>query len=70
MIALNLGAKVSFDSRRHGRQIGTVVNFNRKAVSVAAADGRRWNVAPQFLSRAKEANSAPSYIAPSDNDPR
>lgn len=70
MMALNIGAKVSFDSPRHGRQVGTVVKFNRKTVSVVSDDGRRWKVAPQLLSRVKDANTNTSYIDADRGDSR
>lgn len=62
MMALNIGAKVSFESSRHGRLLGTVVKLNRKTVSVVTDDGRRWKVAPQLLSRVKDANPQSTYI--------
>ncbi len=55
MMALNIGAKVSFESRRDGPQLGTVVKFNRKTVSVVTDDGRHWvsgHFGPFFLSDA------------------
>ncbi len=69
MMALNIGAKVSFESRRDGRQLGTVVKFNRKTVSVVTDDGRRWNVAPQLLSAVNDANPQSSYIDAGESDP-
>ena len=48
MMALNLGSRVSFDSQ-YGRQVGTVVKFNRKTVVVLTED-RKWRVSPHLLS--------------------
>ena len=53
MMAFNLGARVSFDSK-HGRQIGTLVKFNRKTVVVVTDEGRKWKVSPHFLSAVKD----------------
>ncbi|MGA8259621.1 MAG: hypothetical protein WB783_05345 [Arenicellales bacterium] len=66
MMALNIGAKVSFESPRDGRQLGTVIKFNRKTVSVVTDDGRRWNVAPQLLSPVKDVTPASSAIDAGD----
>ena len=51
MMALSIGAQVSFDSSRHGRVFGTVFNLNRKTVSVLTDEGRQWNVSPHICSR-------------------
>lgn len=68
MMALNIGAKVSFESRRDGRQFGTVIKFNRKTVSLVTDDGRRWNVAPQLLSPVKDISPV-SPIGTGDKNP-
>ena len=41
MMSLNIGNRVSFDSPQHSRQVGTLVKFNRKTVTVITDDGRR-----------------------------
>ena len=70
MMALNIGATVSFDSPRHGRQVGTVVKFNRKTVTVISEDGlRRWNVPPQMLSPLKDVNPPSSRIDADNKSP-
>ena len=38
MMAFNLGARVSFDSQ-DGRELGTLVKYNRKTVTVLGDDG-------------------------------
>ncbi len=53
MVALGMGAKVSFDSNR-GKQFGTIVKFNQKTVGVVSDEGRRWNVSPLLLTEVKE----------------
>jgi hypothetical protein len=51
MMKLTLGSKVCFDSGKHGMQVGTLIKFNQKTVTVLTDDGRRrWKVSPQFLS--------------------
>lgn len=51
MMKLNLGSKVCFDSGKHGMQVGTLIKFNQKTVTVLTDDGRRrWKVSPQILS--------------------
>ena len=51
MMKLNLGSKVCFDSGKHGMQVGTLIKFNQKTVTVLTDDGRRrWKVSPQMLS--------------------
>jgi len=50
MMKFNLGAKVCFDSTKHGMQVGTLIKFNQKTVTVLTDEGRRWKVSPQMLS--------------------
>lgn len=59
MMTFNLGAKVSFDSK-YGRQLGTIVKFNRKTVVVVTNEGRQWRVPPHFLSAVKDVNDSQS----------
>ena len=40
MMAFNLGARVSFDSQE-GHQLGTLVKYNRRTVTVLTDDGRQ-----------------------------
>ena len=50
MMKFNVGAKVCFDSTKHGMQVGTLIKFNQKTVTVLTDEGRRWKVSPQILS--------------------
>ena len=51
MMKLTLGSKVCFDGGRHGMQVGTLIKFNQKTVTVLTDDGsHRWKVSPQILS--------------------
>lgn len=53
MANLNIGARVSFQSKR-GREIGCVTKLNTKTVGVRTEDGRAWKVAPQLLTKIEE----------------
>lgn len=50
---LNLGTRVTFESRRDGRKAGVISKFNQKSVTVLTDDGHRWNVAPSMVSPAE-----------------
>lgn len=58
MMAFNIGARVSFDSQ-DGRQLGTLVKYNRKTVNVLGDDGRQWRVSPALLSPVKDVDDQP-----------
>jgi hypothetical protein len=64
MMKLSLGSKVCFDSGKHGIQVGTLINFNQKTVTVPTDDGRRhWKVSSQMLSPVfEEADSGTNVI--------
>jgi len=62
MMAFNIGARVSFESTRGDRQLGTLVKFNRKTVTVMTDNGQRWNISPHLLSPVKDANPTPSFV--------
>ena len=57
MMAFKPGARVSFDTQ-DGRQLGTLVKYNRKTVTVLTEGGQRWNVSPHLLSPVKDAGSS------------
>jgi len=62
MMAFNIGARVSFESSRGGRQLGTLVKFNRKTVTVMTDSGQRWNISPHLLSPVKDVNPSQSFL--------
>ena len=64
MMKYNMGAKVCFDAGKNGIQVGTLIKFNQKTVTVLSDDGRRrWKVSPQMLSPViEEAGSATNVI--------
>lgn len=68
MMAFNIGAKVTFDSARHGRQFGTLVKFNRKTVTVLTEAGQQWKVPPQLLTEVKDATPKQRVVQTNDVD--
>jgi hypothetical protein len=60
MMAFNLGARVRFDSQ-DGRQLGILVKYNRKTVTVLTDDGQQWRVSPSLLSPVKDAGEAATH---------
>lgn len=47
------GDQVSFDPPGKDRQIGTLVKFNKKTVTIITESGQKWNVSPHLISKAK-----------------
>ena len=57
MMQFNPGDRVSFDTSGGGRQIGTLVKYNKKTVTVITESGHKWNVSPALLSKVKDINT-------------
>lgn len=57
MLKFSIGQKVSFDSPDRGRQVGTLVKYNQKSVTVITDGGQKWTVSPHFLSPVKDVAS-------------
>ncbi|MDA2918478.1 hypothetical protein MYX76_03110 [Desulfobacterota bacterium AH_259_B03_O07] len=53
MMQFSPGEQVSFEPSGRGRQIGTLVKFNKKTVTVITDSGQKWNVSPHLLSKVK-----------------
>ena len=53
MMQFSPGDKVSFQPSGRERQIGILVKFNKKTVTVITASGQKWNISPQILSKVK-----------------
>ena len=53
MMRFSPGEKVSFEPPGSGRQIGTLVKYNKKTVTVITESGQKWNVSPHLLSKVK-----------------
>ncbi len=60
MRAFNIGAKVSFESRE-GRELGTLVKYNRKTVTVITEGGIRWNISPHLLTLVKDVGPTQTF---------
>jgi hypothetical protein len=53
MMQFSPGEQVSFEPPGRGRQIGTLVKFNKKTVTIITENGQKWNVSPHLLSKVK-----------------
>ncbi|WP_031434879.1 hypothetical protein [Methylomarinum vadi] len=53
MMQFNPGEQVSFEPPGRSRQVGTLVKYNKKTVTVITESGQRWNVSPHLLSKIK-----------------
>lgn len=53
MLQFSIGEKVSFEPPGRGRQIGTLVRYNKKSVTVITDGGQKWTVSPHLLSHVK-----------------
>lgn len=66
MMKFAIGERVSFEPPGRGRQIGVLVKYNKKSVSVMTESGQKWTVSPHLLSKVKqvkpEANSTQSNV--------
>ncbi len=54
MLQFEVGQQVSFQPPGRDRQVGILVKYNKKAVTVLTDAGQRWNVSPHLLSPVKE----------------
>lgn len=52
MLEFKVGDRVRFQADGPAPVTGVLTRYNRRTVTVIADDGRQWNVAPGFLSRA------------------
>jgi len=59
MMQFSPGEQVSFEPPGRGRQIGTLVKFNKKTVTVITENGHKWNVSPHLLSKIKDVKPEP-----------
>jgi hypothetical protein len=60
MLQFNVGQKVSFQPSGRDRQIGTLVKYNKKTVTVITEAGQKWNVSPHLLSPIKDVQGQPN----------
>jgi hypothetical protein len=42
MMKFNVGAKMCFDATRHEMQVGILIKFNQRTVTVPIYEGRHW----------------------------
>lgn len=57
MMQFSLGEQVSFDPPGQGRQVATLLKYNKKTVTIMTESGQKWNVSPRLLSKIKKSNS-------------
>lgn len=54
MMQFTPGEQVSFEPPGKGRQIGTLVKFNKKTVTIITESGQKWNVSPHLINKVKQ----------------
>jgi len=64
MTEFGVGDRVSFQPQCGHEVVGTVIRLNRRSVTVVAADGHQWRVAPGLLKKASSEHG--SGDSPSD----
>ncbi len=57
MMKFNPGEQVSFEPAGRGRQLGTLVKYNKKTVTIITESGQKWNISPHLLSKVKNVKS-------------
>ena len=58
MMQFSPGDKVSFEPPGRGKQIGTLVKYNKKTVTVITDAGQKWTVSPHLISKVKDIKSS------------
>lgn len=51
MMQFSPGDQVCFEPPGRGKQIGTLVKYNKKTVTVITESGQKWNVSPHLLNK-------------------
>lgn len=64
MLEFRIGDQVTFQPAGRPPVVGMLTRYNRKTVTVITDDGHRWNVSPQFLTRARGAEVAADRAVP------
>lgn len=49
MLDFSIGDRVCFDTDSYRTVSGVIVKYNRKTVTILAADGQQWRVSPSLL---------------------
>lgn len=58
MMKFTIGEKVAFVPPGRGMQVGTLVKYNKKSVTVITEIGQKWTVAPELLSKVSDDGKA------------
>jgi hypothetical protein len=58
MMQFSPGDKISFEPPGRGKQIGTLVKYNKKTVTVITDAGQKWTVSPHLISKVKDIKSS------------
>lgn len=58
MMKFSIGEKVSFEPPGRPRQIGTLVKYNKKSVTVITEVGQKWTISPELISKANDARES------------
>lgn len=61
-MVFNLSTQVTFESSNRGRQLGTIIKFNRKTVVALTEDRKQWRVLPYFLTSIKDATPKQRFV--------
>ena len=59
MMQFSPGEQVSFRPPGRNRQIGTIIKYNKKTVTIITESGQRWNVSPHLLRKVKDVKTKP-----------
>jgi hypothetical protein len=65
MLEFRIGDRVAFQPPGQGQVEGMLTRYNKKTVTVITADGRQWNISPNFLRKvivAETANASGSNV--------
>jgi len=57
MMEFDVGEKVSFEPPGRAKQIGVLMKYNKKTVTVITEEGQLWNVSPYLLSKVNNEKS-------------
>jgi hypothetical protein len=59
MMQFSPGEQVSFKPPGRDPQIGTIIKYNKKTVTIITEAGQKWNVSPHLLSKVKDVKNKP-----------
>lgn len=54
MMQFSPGEQVSFQPPGRDREIGNIIKYNKKTVTIITESGQKWNVSPHLLSKVKD----------------